>query len=240
MIKILFSVVLIIVKLPAFGQFFEGEINFTNYYVDKDSLKPLFDPKPEVVSIKGARYKSFMPNAEQGALEWEIDDYSKNVRFSRKSYKNINYMVTDKEPTFSKDGKIQFQKPDSALVAPIMKGRTCVANIGWSDSLVVIDTTFDISGFQCKLAMRYNDGVKKSEYYYTDSIKLNPAFYTCDRTDHLSKIYRKTNGSLIVQLVEYADGYIWIQQAQSVKKIEIPDATFELPKGVKIEDYKAN
>jgi len=72
-------------------------------------MNQLFAPKLEIVTIKGGKYKIFLPGAEQGALEWEIDNFNDGLSFSRKSYKNINYPVTDKEPTFSKDGKLIFQ-----------------------------------------------------------------------------------------------------------------------------------
>ena len=237
-ISVILIVTIFLIKSPALGQYFEGEISFKNYYVDKDSLNPLFDSIDEIVSIKGSKSKSFMPYAEKGALEWEINDYLKNITYSRKSYKNIGYFVTDKEPIVAEGEKIIFQKPDSQLVAPIMRQPLCLGSVTSSDSLIHRDETFQISGFACNLIIRYSNGVKTSEYYYTDSIKISPTMYDCQRTDHLTAFYKLTNGSFIMQLVEYGDLFIWIQQAKIVERKKISDSVFDLPKGINIVDYK--
>src|SRR5688572_20441417 len=123
--KKLITVLFLLTFKFSFGQFFEGEINYVSYFLNKETMQPLFDPVPETVTIKGGKYKSFLPGAQQGQVEWEIYNFYEGVSFSRQSYKNVKYPQIDKPPTRSKDGKLIFQQPDSILVAPILKGILC-------------------------------------------------------------------------------------------------------------------
>lgn len=238
--KKLVTILLLFVFKVSVGQFFEGEINYVSYFLDKETMQPLFDPVPEIVTIKGGKYKIFLPGAQQGQLEWEIDNFYEGSSFSRKSYKNVNYPVSDKEPTFSKDGKLIFQKPDSALVAPISKGVLCRQTNDTLEVFTQLDTTMVIKGLNCKVILKTRGDKTLSEYYYCDSIKLDPIQYKCNRLDKLDKIYRLTKGSLIVQLVSYDDLYTLIYQVQSIATKKIEDKTFDIPKGIKIQDIKYN
>ena len=105
---------------------------------------------------------------------WEINDFYKGTSFSRKSYKNLKYPQSDKKPTYSKDGKIILPKPDSMLVAPILKGILCSQTKDTLDVFTKLDTTFMINGFNCSVIIMTRNGRKENEYYYCDSIKLRP------------------------------------------------------------------
>jgi hypothetical protein len=221
----------------SFAQYFEGEINYTSYYLDKQTMAQMVPPHAEVVSVKGAKYKIFLPNAQQGAMEWEIDNYKDGMSYSRKSYKNINYKVTDKPPVM-KDGKLVFEKPDSPMVAPIMRGILCNPKNDTADLFTKYDTTFIINGLKCNVIIATRNNIKTAEYYYCDSIKIDPIQYKCNRMDGLDKLYKFTKGALIVQLVSFGDMYTYVYQMQSIQSKKIVDSVFDIPKGIKIEDWK--
>jgi hypothetical protein len=140
-------------------------------------------------------------------------------------------------PTVTKEGKLLLKK-DTAQSAPIMKGKLCSTTSDALDSLIQLDTTFMINGITCKVMIRQKNGVKLSEYYYTDSIKLHPAHYSCNRADGLHRFYQKTQGALIVQWVEYGDMYHLVQQIQTIRTVAINDTIFNLPKGIAVISYK--
>jgi hypothetical protein len=237
--KVMTIIFLLVLKM-SFGQVFEGKINYESYFLDKETMKPLFDPVPETVTIKGGKYKIFLPGAQKGQLEWEIDNFYEGSSLSRKSYKNVDYPVSDKEPTFSKDGKLIFQKPDSALVAPILKGVLCIQVNDTFDVFTKLDTTYMIHGLICNVIIRTRNEKKINEYYYCDSIKLDPIQYKCNRRDKLDKLYKLTKGSLIVQLVAYDDLYTLVYQLQSITSEKIDDKVFDIPNRIKIENIKYN
>jgi hypothetical protein len=238
--KKLITVLFLLTFKISFGQFFEGEINYVSYFLNKETMQPLFDPVPETVTIKGGKYKSFLPGAQQGQVEWEINDFYKGTSFSRNSYKNVKYPQFDKKPTSSKDGKITFPKSDSMLVPPILKGVLCSKINDTLDVFTKLDTTFMINGFNCNVVIMTRNGRKLYEYYYCDSIKIDPIQYKCNRLDKLDKIYKLTKGSLIIQLVGYDKVYTMIHQVQSINSIKIDDKTFDIPKGIKIENINYN
>jgi hypothetical protein len=146
--------------------------------------------------------------------------------------------VTDKEPTFSKDGKITFQKPDSVLIAPILKGVLCSETNDTSYVLSKYDSTFIINGLKCNVLIETRNNQKTAEYYYCDSIKIDPIQYKCNRMDGLDRLYKFTKGALIVQLVSYGDLYTYIYQLQSISPKKIDNTVFDIPKGIKIENIK--
>src|SRR4051812_21539075 len=89
-IRFFIMILLCIWTAEANGQYFEGEVDYNSYYLDKDNGQPMFEPKGETVTIKGSRYKIKLDNAQQGMLDWYIADYAKNVAYSRKNDSNSN------------------------------------------------------------------------------------------------------------------------------------------------------
>ena len=221
-----------------FGQFFEGRIEYSSSYLDNATQKPLFADISETVTIKGGKYKIHILNAQGGQLEWQIDNFYNGITFSRKSYKNSTYPVTDKEPIISKDGTLTFPKPDSTMVAPIVKGKLCGSFVDTSRKLVKKDTIVTINNFPCSVIFEYRNGKMSAQYYCYSKIKLDSTLYSCKRNDGLDNIYRYTNGELIVQMVLFDDSYIYIYQAQSIKAISVNDSEFDIPKGIKIEEIQ--
>jgi len=236
--KYILILTLILLFKASFGQVLEGEMNYVSYILSKDSMKPIANPITETVSVKGGKYKIVVHDAQKGQLEWQIDNYYEGNSYSRKSYKNVDYAILDKDPTISKEGKLIFEKPDSPLVAPILKSLLCSK---LKDSLSVftkVDTIIMINGFKCNVITQDRGGKMVCDYYYCDSIKLDPIQYACNRIDGLDKLYKLTNGSVIAQLISYDELYTWIYQLQSIKSTKIEDKIFDIPKGIKIEVAK--
>jgi hypothetical protein len=220
------------------AQFFEGEIEMKNYFLDKVSYKPLMDPQLEIVTVKGYLYKSYLPNAESGSLEWQIDNFAEGVSYSRISNKNSGGKLLNINEVKTKDSIGVFGKVGSDYVQPIMKGRLCVGVVDSMDVFLELDTVIMVSGFKCKVLVRNRKGERMSEYYYTDSIRMDPSQYSCLRADKLDKVYKKTGGALIVQLVEFDKMFIGIQQIQRIERKKIEKSDFFLPEGIRIEEYK--
>ena len=236
--RIIILLILVIYLNSSFGQFFEGQIEYVSSYLNKTTLKPLLADIPETVTIKGGKYKIYIPNAQGGQLEWKIDNFYDGNTFSRKSYKNSSYPVSDKEPVISNDGTLTFPKSDSPVVASIMKGKLCGNFIDTSRRFVKLDTTVTINNLSCSVVIEYTNGSPSAEYYCYSKIKLDPTLYNCQRNDGLDNIYRYTAGSLIAQLVLYDEAFIYIYQVQNIKAISVSDSEFDIPKGIKIEEMQ--
>jgi hypothetical protein len=75
--RILFILTTFLVSHPYFSiaQLFEGKLEYVSYFLNKETLQPIFDGVPETVTIKGAKYRTDVQNAQQGQLEWQIDNY---------------------------------------------------------------------------------------------------------------------------------------------------------------------
>jgi len=95
-----------------------------------------------------------------------------------------------------------------------------------------------INGLKCNLIIKTRNNKKTNEYYYCDSIKIDPIQYQCNRLDRLDKLYKLTKGSLIVQLVSYDDLYTLVYQLQSITAKKIENSTFDIPKGISIRNIK--
>ena len=79
------------------------------------------------------------------------------------------------------------------------------------------------------------DGFRIAEYYYCDSIKINPLHYSCMRMDGDDKLYKFTNGSLITKRVLYdIDTYIYVNELQAIREKKINKEFFELPKDLQL------
>jgi hypothetical protein len=236
--KLILAFLLTLIVKGSFAQFFEGDIHYISYFLNKESLKPLVEPVSEIVTVKKGKYKIFLPGAKQGQLEWQVYNFIEGFSFSRKSYKEISYPVFDKQPTFDKDGKIQVPKPDSTLVAPILKQQLCGRIDDSIDMFIKLDTTIIINGITCKVLIRKHGDKTIAEYYYCENLKLDPIQFSCNRFDNLDKVYKLTKGSIIVQMVTYDELYTLIYQAQEIVEKKIDDEIFNIPTGIKIVNSK--
>lgn len=236
--RVLFILVTFLVCHPYFStaQSFEGKLEYISYFLNKETLQPMFDGVPETVTIKGAKYRVDVQNAQQGQLEWQIDNYLTGITWYRKSYRNTNYLQTDKPPTQPKDGKLVFSKPDTPLVAPILRTKPCMKSNASSPRFEPFDTTININGYDCSVIIEYTDSIKTGEYYCCKGYNIDPSQYNCSRKDGLEHIYRFTKGQLIVQRVAFSDLYTLIYQLQKVYKVAVDEKVFTIPKGVPVKD----
>jgi hypothetical protein len=101
--------------------------------------------------------------------------------------------------------------------------------------LRMLDTTMVVAGLNCKILEVIKDEYRVAEYYYCDSIKIDPAQYACRRADGDSKIYKFTNGSLITKRVIYdMDEYIYVQELQCIDDDKVLEEVFKLPAGTQV------
>lgn len=236
--RVLFILATFLLCHPYFStaQSFEGKLEYISYFLNKETLQPMFDGVPETVTVKGSKYRVDVQNAQQGQLEWQIDDYSAGITWYRKSYRNSNYVETDKPPVRSEDGKLIFIKPDTPLVAPILRTTPCMKTNTSAPLLKSLDTTITINGYECSVIIEYTDSIKTAEYYCYKGIRIDPSQYRCSRKDGLEHIYRFTNGQLIVQRVAFSDLYTYIYQLQKVNKMPVDVKVFNIPKGILVKD----
>jgi hypothetical protein len=83
------------------------------------------------------------------------------------------------------------------------------------------------------------DDFRIAEYYYCDSIKVDPLQYSCRRADGDNKIYKFTNGSLITKRVIYdMEDYIYVQELQCMDENKFGDELFKLPDGIEVVPLK--
>jgi hypothetical protein len=239
-IPVILTSLLLCLSFSSTAQYFEGKLEYISYFLDKQTLKPLFDGVPETVTVKGAKIKVKVQDAQQGQLDWQIDDYKTGTTFYRKSYKNTTVFQTDKPPTRSEDGKLIFQKPDSPLVAPILRTKPCDGDTLPMRQMELLDTIINVHGYDCSVVKEYQNGKKTAEYYCYPGYRLDPAQYQCNRKDNLDHIYRFTGGQLITQMVSYGDLYTLIYQLQKAEKVPVDEKEFEIPKGIPIRDEKGN
>lgn len=235
--RILLILTTVLVCHPYFStaQSFEGKLEYVSYFLNKETLQPMFDGVPETVTIKGAKCRVDVQNAQQGQLEWQIDNYLTGTTWYRKSYRNANYPITDKAPEL-KDGKLVFSKPDTPLVAPILRTKPCMKTNSPAPRLQTLDTTISINGYDCSVIIEYVDSIKTGEYYCYKGYNIDPAQYNCSRKDGLEHVYRYTKGQLIVQRVAFSDLYTLIYQLQKVNKVGVDEQVFNIPKGIPVKD----
>jgi hypothetical protein len=81
-------------------------------------------------------------------------------------------------------------------------------------------------------------GVRTADYYYCETIHIDPSQYSCNRLDGLDKLYKATQGSLITQIVQYDDLYTFVSQISAVRNMPISESAFALPTGIKIVEQK--
>lgn len=217
----------------SYTQTFEGELKYTGYILQKGSMELLGKPIPEIWIMKRSKYKILLPQAEKGQLEWETGDFVTGFGYSRKTYKNADYIITDKAPTF-KNGKLSFEKSDSASNPAIEKRKLCFEKNDTSVLYKKMDTTIIIKGLKCNVINRYKDGIKTNEYYYCDEVRIDSLQYQCFRTDGLDNLYKRTNGSLIVQMVTFDELFTYILQLDSINEKSIDDSVFDLPRDIRI------
>jgi hypothetical protein len=192
------------------AQYFEGKLQYANYYLDKNTFKQ-FSAKLEWVYIKGNYQKTQLIDTGQGSLDWELLDFKNSQVYYRKIYKD----------------------------APILHGSLCATKS--NDSAVtfdLLDTTYVISGLTSKVMIKYVGDKKMAEYYYYDSIRINPIHFKCHIENDLDLFYNKTNGALITQIVDYGGSYVYIYQLKEIDKGIVDDSEFVLPKDIRIIEEK--
>jgi hypothetical protein len=132
----------------------------------------------------------------------------------------------------SEDGKLIFSKPDTPLVAPILRTKPCTKTASQAPRLEALDTTININGYECSVIIEYVDSAKTAEYYCYKGYKIDPMQYKCNRIDGLEHIYRFTKGQLIVQRVAFSDLYTLVYQLQKLYKMAVDEKVFNIPKNI--------
>ncbi len=197
-------------------QYFEGRLEYVTIFRSKKTQK-LFAEIPTIETLKGAKRKTNVPHAEKGQLDWEIEDFSSGISYSRKSYKNTH-------------------QPDSPLVVPIIRTKTCISGNSANRKLVRMGTILKIQGFECNVIFEFADSIKMAEYYCCPAYRIDPAEYACNRTDDVDRIYRFTGGKLVVKWVITGGPHYIDYQLQKVHQETIDEKEFEIPKGIPIKD----
>ena len=117
--------------------------------------------------------------------------------------------------------------------------KVCSPYIDTSISLEPLDTTFVIAGLRSHVVIMKRKGIRFADYYYCDSVNIDPAQYACHRADGLDILYKFTKGGLITQVVQYdSDLYNYATQLTSIRRKSINDSVFDIPKGIKIVEQK--
>lgn len=230
--KIITFFILLICNLNTFSQGFEGKANYRNIYLKTGTQDLLFPPIAQIESFKGGLRKIEIPNSGDGQMEWQIENYDTKFGFIKFSDKRIDtsYIVTDEPVTYQKDGKTYFKKPESEKKLkpkPIKKYDLC-NNFEDTTTFKKLDTTFIVAGLKTNLIFEYRGDNVVRQYYYCDTIKLNPKFYECN--SKFSRFYKMTNGALITQYVNYeVDGYDFIYQLTDISIEKVNEKIFEIP-----------
>ena len=99
----------------------------------------------------------------------------------------------------------------------------------------MLDTMMVIAGLNCHVMESIENNFRVAEYYYSDSIKIDSAQYSCMRVDGDDRLYKFNGGCLILKRVIYdIDDYIYVQELQAVRAKEISAEVFELPKDLEL------
>jgi hypothetical protein len=230
--KIITFLILLICTIDTYCQDFEGKLNYRNIYLKMGTQDLLFEPIPQIEFYKGGLRKIEIPNSADGQMEWQIENYQTKAGYIKFSDKRIDtsYIVTDEPLTYQKDGKTYFKKPKSEKKLqpkPIKKYDLCNKFVD-TTTFKKLDTTFVIAGLKSNLIFEYRGDKVVTQYYYCDTIKLNPKFYECN--SQFSRFYKMTNGALITQYVNYeVDGYDFIYQLTGISIEKVNEKIFEIP-----------
>lgn len=231
--KIITFLILLICTIDTYSQYFEGKLNYLNIYLKMGTLELLFEPIPQIEFYKGGLQKIEIPNSTYGQMEWQIENYQTKTGYIKFSDIRIDtsYIVTDEPLIFQKDGKTYFKKPESVKKLqpkPIEKYDLCSKFID-TTTFKKLDTTFIIAGLKSNLIIEYRGDNVVSQYYYCDTIKLNPKFYDCN--SKFNRFYKMTNGALITQYLNYeACGFDYIYQLTDISFEKVDVKIFEVPK----------
>ncbi len=217
------------------GQSFQGELMINNIYFVKGTSEQLFPPIVQKEFYNDRFKKVQIPDAADGQLDWQIEDYENNLGFLKKSdkRKDTSYFVTDKPMTYEKDGKTYFKMPQDADKSKVVKTKVIEYNLCEEteneDKYVKSDMTVMIAGIKSKLIMHFKNDELIGEYYYTDSIKLDPKFYACNSQS--SSFYKFTDGAMITKFINYDfPMYDYIYEIQSIDYKQLENSFFDLPK----------
>lgn len=197
-------VLILILGMPLIGftQNFKGRISFVNYYLDKQTMKPILPKVAETVWINDNFMKIDVLNdsAETGGIDWQVFNYKTGIQYSKEFY------------------------PE----AKIKQSKICDQDTG-EFTHQVLDTTIDFKGMPAQIMIIKRNGIKEGEFYYTGKFKMSPAHYSCPAGDMLNYFYRITKGCFLLQRVEFGNDYTWIYQAQDISSYDVSDKEFEIP-----------
>ncbi len=230
--NIIIFFILLICNLKTFSQGFEGKLNYRNIYLKKGTQDLFFEPQPLIESYKGSLRKIEIPNPAYRQMEWQIENYETKLGYIKFSNKRIDtsYIITDEPVTYQKDGKTYFKKPETEKKLepkPIEKYDLCKKFLD-TTTFKKLDTTFIVAGLKTNLIFEYRGDNVVRQYYYCDSIKLNPKLYDCN--SKFSRFYKMTNGALITQYVNYeVDDYDFIYQLTNFSVEKVNEKIFEIP-----------
>jgi hypothetical protein len=213
---------------------FEGELEYRNTFIDRESFQRMFEDVTELLSIKGPLTKTEYPKHQPGNLFFQIIDAEKKITYELRKVKSVrDSMATDSLTQMVYDTAWQVYRKPLCKTGP--EPRMPVPRI--FSGLRLLDTVMIIAGLPCHVAEDVKDGVRVGEYFYCDSIKLDPAYYDCRRTDGDDRLYKFTNGSLITRRVLYdVEAYIYVKELQAIRRKIIEPDCFELPPDIQIVD----
>lgn len=228
--------------------YFEGELDYRNAFIDKVSFQRLYEDISLTVTIKGGKYKLNINQKDK--INWQIDDFVNGHSYEYRNFgkprtviQNDTIHIADSSNFFT-NGKILlkdsiFIRKDTSTAYRIFERQLC-----WDSTKVarpdyrglrVMDTMMVVAGLNCHVMEDIKEGYRSAEYYYCDSIKINPAHYNCLRVDGDDRLYKFNNGSLITKRILYdTDGYIYVLELEAIRPKEISDEVFELPKELQV------
>ncbi|MGB1204094.1 MAG: hypothetical protein ACPG5B_00540 [Chitinophagales bacterium] len=218
-------------QVNVFGQYFEGELTSSNIYLVKGTQTELFSSVLQKEYYKGNYYKVQIPDARDGQMDWIIEYHETKRGYEKKSdvRTDTSYIVTDQQPTYDKDGKIQFKKMNPEKKRPIISYPLCKKAIDSSTIFKKLDTTFVIGGLLSKVMLEYRGNEIVRQYYYCDTVKINPLMYSCPK-EH-SRFYNLTDGALITQIISYKPQvYDYVYLLERIESKAIDEKTFAIPK----------
>ena len=220
-----------------FSQYFEGKIEYQFEYLDNNTHIPMFELKFATEYIKNGKLKRDYHDAKDGALMWQIYDYENNSTYLKYSEHSTDVPIYDKSQVIVKDGKVTFGKPLVNYKTPLQKDIVCFGD-STKYKFDIADTIYNINGYKTKSAVHWIDNNQYTVYFFCDSIKINPKLYNCNRVDGLDKLYKFTNGSLIVKTVTKIDLYTYVEQIAKIEEQVVDDSIFTIPKDLEIVEIK--
>ncbi|MDB5226910.1 MAG: hypothetical protein JWN78_1103 [Bacteroidota bacterium] len=232
---------------PVFAQtYFEGELDYRNAFIDKQSFQRLYEDILQTVTIKGGKYK--LNVNQKNKINWQIDDFENGHSYEYRNFgkprtviqnDTIHIVDTLINATISVRDSISIRK-DTSNVHRIFERQLCWDSTKFAKpknytGLRMLDTMIVVAGMNCHIMEDIKDGFRSAEYYYFDSIKINPLQYNCFRVDGDDRLYKFTNGSLITKRILYdTDDYIYVLELVAIRPKEISDEVFELPKEIEV------